>query len=255
MILIKKYLSLLNRLRATERLNFYYTLVDVAGADIAAIQALAPLWGRFQALFGIENELFHWPSRVEKTEHIVQADRKRNKGLLALKRLILAATYGPDDTRQTALKLADVTTSFRKISRMPLTEKTAHIGRLIEYLREPEREACVEALCLHPTIDRLAHANERFADLYASRGEEWYEKMKLGPARKIRPQVDRAFGRLTEMLEALYLAAPATGRDQAAQEEMEKIIRYVNTLIDQYRSVLARRRAPEMLREEEAWPA
>jgi hypothetical protein len=235
---IEKYLSLMSRLRVAEHLGFYYMIVDTIKDDVEHIALLQPAWRGFRILLDKESEIFKWPRRSEYGTAILNGDRKRVDGFLAVKQQIRAACHSLDPAiRSEGEALAWLIDPYKELYRLPLVERSAQLDILLCKLAEAPA-ASINALHLQPAIDALAEQNQAFRRIEELRSEGRYRKYTMGTIRTVRPRVDHAFADFTMKLDILCRAAFIEG-DKATGEQMEKIIRRINGFIDDYKNILA----------------
>ncbi|MDR2389463.1 MAG: DUF6261 family protein [Tannerellaceae bacterium] len=242
MKLIKKFLSLLKRLRNGEHFDFYGNITDYVDQKEQKIPALIPLWNNFRGLYVKEDDIYKRSLKAVETKYIDEADSKRIDTYMAIKRKIKFMTFSTDTGESTAaVTLMEVIENYKNINRSALTEKTSLIINMIQDFGRPRYTGAVASLQLAAVITQLENENNEFKVIYTERTQHLNEEKSLGNMNYIRPKVDKAFSEYTDAVNALYKSNELLEKDAALGEALEDIIRFVNSYIAQYERIYARR--------------
>ncbi|MDR1644843.1 MAG: DUF6261 family protein [Tannerellaceae bacterium] len=238
---IKKYLSLVHKLRNSEHFDFYKYCVDLILPLIASIPALAPLFNIFYSLFQKEDEIFKRSRKAEETEFIHEAYMKMRNVFMFIKHIVEGASYSDDaNEKAAAAKLGLVIENYKTIPSVAMNEASALVFNMVQDLRLQKNASAVTTLDLATQTDKLEEANDTFRELYFARAGEQETISGQGNMKEIRPQVEDSFDVVLNTANGLYIAAVKSG-NMALAVILKKIIDGVNAVITQYEYIYARR--------------
>ncbi|HOV71530.1 MAG TPA: DUF6261 family protein [Dysgonamonadaceae bacterium] len=138
------------------------------------------------------------------TEKILLLDEDRDKEFKALRSYLKAQKMHPDpQIAEAAERLINIIHSYGKnIERKPLREETSIIKNILEDFSSPQNAAYVALVSAMPRIEKLAAYNDALEEVYNDRNRV-EEAIAAGKAKEARENMQKAFSRLVEIINAL----------------------------------------------------
>lgn len=138
------------------------------------------------------------------TEKILQLDEDRDKEFKALRSYLKAQKMHPDPPiAEAAERLINIIHSYGKnIERKPLREETFIIKNILEDFSSLQNAAYVTLVSAMPRIEKLAAYNNTLEEVYNDRNRV-EEAIAAGKAKEARENMQKAFSRLVEIINAM----------------------------------------------------
>lgn len=165
------------------------------------------------------------------------ADELRDDAFLALRNLVVAYTYYPDETLKSHAERLEqaIRTHGWTIQRLGLTQQTAVLSNLIGDLENnADLAAAITALNATPFLNVLKEKNALFTGYQSQRLDEKSEKPEISTT-DARREAREAVENLFNVTEALYL--------MNQDETYQQIANQVNPLVDEFNSLIKSREA------------
>lgn len=209
------------------------TVLERAEADGAVRETCAAQVDALRRAYVEENSAMRTSRKCLTTDKIAKADVERDKAYRGLKHIVRGLRLMPDgETADAADVLWQCLRDYGISVRMQLDTETGLVHHLCKRLRG-KYAAEVDALGLGAYVGMLDDANGRLARLLELRTESRMTKV-VGRTQLARAASDRAFRRLTSMVNAQAMVTGGT--------ELDNFIAFANTELLHYkREVLGRR--------------
>ena len=221
-----------SRLRNDEHFQFSTEFRDAVVRFGAAALKIEAQFAAYLPLYNQEDEALKKIMKSAITAEIQAADRYRDnifRGMVDANKSAL--NHFRPEVQAAAKRLKIVFDTYGNLAQKPLNEQTSGVYNLLQDL-DGKYAADAEMVQLNDWMAELQAANEAFDRLMKDRYEESAMKTDL-VLKEVRLQVDAACRTITERIEALVVVEGA-----AAYSDF---IRYMNTVIDKYAAILARR--------------
>ena len=196
------------------------TLERIGATSVAQENAgVRPLFTDLQAKFQREDTAYKQSLKNFKTDEIKRLDDERDAYADCIRRV--AEEWGklPDPTRSAAGKL--IAQVFKDFQFRTSEARIAETAKLLNMFQEFDRETHVAALQLiglTPLLDTLRQVNAQLKEAMAARSTEQADYV-VGELRAARLEVDEAYTKLIQYLNALLLVSPS---DELTQ--LEKVL-------------------------------
>lgn len=238
-IIVKMYL--LSRLKNAEHFDLMEAIVTGVRAQMKNFPLLGGQWNTLEECFRREDEIYKSSQRVEETNVIEEADKKRARSTRRIRQFIASAAKSDNTAeREAAESLRFVVQLYKDATYAPYVENSALITNFLDDLLSEKHHEAVTQLNLQPLIDVAAEDNEAFKEIYRQRSIGAFEDIhkKLENARK---ETDAAFWAVCEAINNLYgvLMLESTGSEQV--EGLQEIIRIVSSFLLNAERIYARR--------------
>ena len=172
------------------------------------------------------------------TAAIEAADDRRDVAISGINQVVNGYTVHYDPTlRNHALTLQRHLAGFggAGLARENYQSETAGVSSLVtDWTNKPELVAALTALNLTAWRDELAQANQAFNDLYLNRTEASSTANPAG-VRDLRNRMTPLYYQLRDLLASYHVI-------QRGAEPYATVVRQINTLIEQYNTLLRNRR-------------
>ncbi len=226
-----------SRLLNPEFYNFLERLLAIFSAyDLVALQ-LEAFVQKLQTAFNHLDAAMIQNKGSVYTGKMSDADEVRDDAFLALRNLVVAYTYYPDETLKLHAERLEqaIRTHGWTIQRLGLTQQTAVLNNLIGDLENnAELVAAITALNATPFLNVLKEKNTLFTDYQSQRLEEKAEKPEI-TTNEARREAREAVENLLNVTEALYL--------MNQDESYQQIANQVNPLVDEFNTLIRSREA------------
>lgn len=201
----------------------------------ATYAPLAELSGRYHAALAVEKRVVVRPSAMRYTYFLREADRRRDRFLGVICRVVDAQRYSPlEACSQAASRLRAGLAPFRGLARRPYGESSAGYRKLIALLQEEEWAADVATLRLELEVEALGEAQQAFEAMYSGPAvQESQERAELHAIKtpETRRRVDAVYQEIVRYIGALAIALPSA--------EIEAVVDWHNGAAWKLRQVIA----------------
>jgi hypothetical protein len=227
-------------LRNDAHFQFHTEFKDLLGKSQATeVSQLAPLWSKYQELYGIEDEGLKKIRKSHITQQIQDADKARDDlftGMAEQNKSLLR--HFEAAKREAAERLQIVFNTYGNVATKSLNEETSAIYNLLQDLRGDKYLAYTTAAGLLDWANELETRNAAFEALIKQRDTETSEKSDVN-LKDARASLDAVYDEMTDIIEAHILL----GTDSKAV--LEAVITTFNPTIERYIKLLnARRKRP-----------
>lgn len=235
-------ISYLRDSRNAEHYRLQEQLLAAITAEFVSTYKIDDFRNNYAALFAKEDEAYLQNVAFADTKPIEEADALRDQRFrfvdLTVQSKQLSTVVAEKDA---ADRLAFAMQRYQGASSKPHGENTAMVSDLVKTFQSATCSADVQALGLTEAVAALKKANDDFEAIYSQRADEKLVRANNEKLKTIRPQVDAAFSRLADAINAIYLVAETIERDAARTAAIGVVIDTVNAQILQFSETLSRR--------------
>lgn len=190
----------------------------------------AELITEMETCYAEEDECYVLSQKNEKTELILEADRKRDAYYMSYKKSVKSNLVMPDEDILTAAKKLWQHIKDHKIDiKVNMSEENASVGDLVKDLDDTLAED-VATLGLTKMVARLKEANETVKTLMYERNAEEATKV-AGALRAARLKMDDAYKSFVTRLNALNVVQSDEAYDTFINEQNEQIDYYKQNVL------------------------
>lgn len=237
-------ISYLERSRNAEHYRLQEELLAAITADFASTYKIDDFRTNYADLFAKEDEAYLQNQAYADTQPIDQADSTRDQRFRYLDLLKQTKQLSPVAAEKAAAdRVAYGMKPYLGASSKPNAENTAMVSDLVKLLQSDAYAADVQTLGMTDAVVSLKAANDAFEAIYSHRADEKLVRANSDNLKKIRPEVDEAFRRLADAINAIYLVAETIERDATKTAAIGAVIDAVNAQILQFSETLSRRGA------------
>ena len=211
--------------------NSFITIVKDANLNVLHIQDLFP---SYQEAVDTLNVIVTKSTRLTNTREIAQADDIRDRSINRFFKLIKDLKNSPNPVEKPmGLFIWDIILHYEGLSKYEMNKQTVMVKGMLQDLNKPEARSYIEQLNLVYMIDEIQIQNDRMAELMMLRidGEAEKESTKTVEQRKI---VNTLYDEVVLYINATAVLEP--------EDMVNRLIEKVNTLIDEYRRMIANMR-------------
>ena len=187
----------------------------------------------FLPLYNQEDEALKKIMKSAISDEIQQADSLRDQVFRGMTYAAMAALYSVrPDVQDAAKKIKIVLDTYGNVAQKPLNEETSAVYNLLQDLFQKYKDESMK-VGIMDWLYELQNANNNFDILVKKRYKESAEKTDL-ILRDVRKQIDAEYKKITQIVNVQLLIADD-------KKLFEKFIKYLNTIIDKYNSIIAQR--------------
>lgn len=234
----------LSKSRNAEHYGLQERFLAILTAEFAAKYKISGYRANYEALFNKEDEAYLQNQAYADTKEIDDKDIGRNDRYRYVDFCVKSKKLSLNPSEVAAAKtVAYAMEPYVGLTSKPYAENTSMLIDLVKKLQSPEYAPAVEVLGLTSAVTALKAANEAFIEVYSRRANDKLMRAASDKMRAIRPEVDLAFFKCAEAIDALYLINESIEHDEANTAAIGKVIDSINAEIIQFTETLSRRGA------------
>lgn len=233
-----------SRGRNGEHFNLHAAILATVKEEFATKYKISAVRQKYAALFAREDEIYLQNQALAHTKEMEAEDRVCDTHFSTVKTTVAAYKNWPVESKRVASeKLAFALKPFMDANSRPWAENRAMITNCLQALRGDDCKEYVTELGLDEILGLLEASNNKCNDLMAAQLEERRQREAADNLKKIRPEVDAAFGFLRKAVNAVYLMNSLTDQNAGTEAEVGAVIDAVNKYLLGYTASLSRRKA------------
>jgi len=227
---IIKSITVLNRLRNGEHIEFHRTVVHYMKDRVMKFPLLYSYWNIYLQVFELEEKIYRQSLKNAKASDVLSANKKRYLAFLALKRKL---SFVHNRREKTELKLAikvfnTLLRTYKDIAAASDLERTQLIDRLVYEMKQPVYADQLSLLDLTAEIELLSATNVEFDKKYREFYADFTMESSLGNMKYIRPQLDKGYHNLNKDIYALYRLNELGEQDPQIRKDLLEVIHFLN---------------------------
>jgi hypothetical protein len=231
----------MNSFRNAEYREFATSFLEAFPKSFAASVNLTTQRENYENLYEEYDKVFLLNRKLVLTARVQELDRERDVLFIAFKDSVsLHLRIGTEAQKIAAKEFDFMLTPYRKANLLDYEANSGELGKFLIDLEVAPWPANVETLQLTPTVARLNYLNNEFRDTLQERGGILVDRKYFGKIKELRPQMDKIYHGITEVINALYIAEP----DPAKKESIGAVIEAIGGRIPAFQRLLASRHKP-----------
>jgi hypothetical protein len=197
-----------------------------------SIPGLEGYWNLYHGKFIREDQLYRRDMALEEADELVVKNQVRAENLSLLGKSIDHENRSPNAERKAlGERLKKLCRLIKGLDRKAMAENTIIIEKFLAELNQPENRMAVQMLALVPIVESLRENNDAVKILLNRHSEGAEFIHEEGSLNVERMEVDEAYGKLTDKINAIYGANEYGEKDPKLRQQLEEIINGVNTCI------------------------